>query len=191
MKTHQFIYLTLATSIVLLTGCSSTTPTSKTVQPISNVAVLDVNAQEKQPEYVQPVTLDENCKHNALALDNAARTSRSTAQYLASARLLSNCISDFSHKMPLQLSQNVMQLHALSIFNYIKGGDVSQAKIAFVQFKSAFPGQDLYFNDYTSLIDTATALLEPSTINEQQMVSLNISTQLRDELKRRQYWLNH
>lgn len=191
MKTYQFIYLTLATSISLLTGCSSTTPTNKESQSISNITVVDSNVQEKQLEYVQPVTLDEDCKHNALALDNAARTSSSTAQYLASARLLSNCISDFSHKVPLHLSQDVMQLHALSIFNYIKGGDVSQAKMAFVQFKSAFPGQDLYFNDYTSLIDTATALLEPSKINAQQVVSLNISPQLREELKRRQYWLNH
>jgi len=187
MKTHQFVYLTLATSIALLTGCSSTSSNSDAVQPISNVAVHDVNQAVKPQQY----TLDQDCKHNALALDSAARTSSSTAQYLASARLLSNCISDFSEKVPLQLSQDVMQLHALSIFNYIKGGDISQAKMAFVQFKSSFPGQDLYFNDYTSLIDTATALLEPSSINAQQMVSLNISSQLREELKRRQYWLNH
>jgi len=191
MKTHQFVYLTLATSIALLTGCSSTSSNSDAVQPISNVAVHDVNQAVKPQQYTQQATLDQNCKQNALALDSAARTSSSTAQYLASARLLSNCISDFSDKVPLQLSQDVMQLHALSIFNYIKGGDISQAKMAFVQFKSSFPGQDLYFNDYTSLIDTATALLEPSSINAQQMVSLNISSQLREELKRRQYWLNH
>jgi hypothetical protein len=60
-----------------------------------------------------------------------------------------------------------------------------------MQFKSAFPGQDLYFNDYSSLIDTATALLEPSSINAQKRMSLNISEQLREEVKRRQYWLNH
>jgi hypothetical protein len=105
--------------------------------------------------------------------------------------LLSNCIDDFSLQTPLQISEEVMQLHALSIFNFIKGGDISQAKIAFVQFKTAFPGQDLYFNDYTSLVDTATALLEPSSVNAQKMVSLNISPELREELKRRQHWLNH
>ena len=189
MKTRHFMYIGLITCLVLLTGCSSTTPAPS--QSVVNMPVLDVNEDVTPLEKVELASLDQNCKKNALALDNAARTSNSKAQYLASARLLSNCISDFSHQVPLQVAQEVMQLHALSIFNYIKGGNVSQAKITLMQFKSAFPGQDLYFNDYTSLIDTATALLEPSSINAQKPMSLNISEQLREEIKRRQYWLNH
>jgi hypothetical protein len=155
--------------------------------------VTDAHLERSKIAHIEtrlPV-LDLACKANALALDNAAKISRSTAKYLASAKVMSACIAPFSPVLSINTPQEVMQLHALSVLNYIKGGDVNQAKVALAQFKSTFKQQDLYFSDYTSFTDTATALLAVDSMGEGGVSSLNISTQLKAELKRRQYWMNH
>jgi hypothetical protein len=49
----------------------------------------------------------------------------------------------------------------------------------------------LYFADYSSFFDTATALLEQQTLSRHQLAALNISADLRTEIERHQYWLSH
>ena len=85
----------------------------------------------------------------------------------------------------------VMQLYVASVMNFIKAGELTEASEMLVQFKQQFPKQDFYFANYTSFIDTTDALLEPSNITPQTLATLNISTSLRQELLRKQYWLQH
>jgi len=58
-------------------------------------------------------------------------------------------------------------------------------------FQHKYPHQDLYFANYTSFLDTATAILSSESLTAMQLSTLNISRKLRDEIKRKHYWLNH
>jgi hypothetical protein len=80
---------------------------------------------------------------------------------------------------------------ALSVINFVKGGDIDGAQIALKKTQTKFPNKDLYFADYSSFFDTATALLEQQRLSRHQLAALNISSDLRTEIERHQYWLSH
>lgn len=136
--------------------------------------------------------IDPHCKAQAFDMERHAQATASVPQYLAAARALDNCIPAL---LPDDISddesQYVMQMMAVSTLNYLKGGDVANAQNKLEQFDRRFPQQDLYFRDYTSFRDTANALLFNKELSENQIASLNISRQLRDELERQHYWLSH
>ena len=84
-----------------------------------------------------------------------------------------------------------MKMMVVATLNFIKACDVITATREVNRFKRIYPHQDLYFEDYTSFLDTATALLSTEPLGASQMSSLNISRALRDEIERKHYWLNH
>ena len=65
------------------------------------------------------------------------------------------------------------------------------AHIALQKIQSTFPNKDLYFADYSSFYDTATALLQQQQLSRHQLAALNISADLRTEIERHQFWLSH
>jgi hypothetical protein len=88
-------------------------------------------------------------------------------------------------------ADKALRLMALSVMNFVKGGDIDGAQIALRKTQSKFPDKDLYFADYSSFFDTATALLEQQTLSRHQLAALNISADLRTEIELHQYWLSH
>jgi hypothetical protein len=88
-------------------------------------------------------------------------------------------------------ADKALRLMALSVINLVKGGDIEAAHIALKKAQSKFPNKDLYFADYSSFFDTATALLKQDKLTRHQLSALNISSDLRTEIERHQYWLSH
>jgi hypothetical protein len=84
-------------------------------------------------------------------------------------------------------NQLAMRLNALAVVNFVKSGDLSSAQSAFDGFKVRFVQQDLVFADYTSFVDTATALLQPN-LSARQVAMLNINPTLKSELARKRQW---
>jgi len=133
-----------------------------------------------------------SCKVDAQMMETSAQQTSSTAQYLASARAMDNCVSYAVEQRIIHLNQqDIMQMMAISTFNYIKGGDVISAEKMFVTFKQQFPRKDLYFANNTSFLDTTTALIKGNELSTFELSSLNISSVVRSEIERKNYWLTH
>lgn len=163
---------------LLLSGCSTTQP-QQTPPAVTKITPIPVQ------------TIDAQCRQHAMAIENQANISGASAQYLAAANALISCTDGlhFSRKSPER--QQAMQLNAVSTLNFIKGGDVVKARAMIEKFKRRYPRQDLYFADYTSFLDTSTALLSSESLTAPQLAALNISRRLRDEIERKHYWLSH
>lgn len=138
---------------------------------------------------------DIECQNHAQSIANHAELSASSAQYLAAAKAMNNCVSGalanraYNHGNDHQVV--IMKMMAIATLNFIKSGDVITANREVERFKRTYPNQDLYFEDYTSFLDTATALLSTEPLHSSQLSALNISRVLRDEIERKHYWLNH
>ena len=129
------------------------------------------------------------CRDEALVMDDQARQGGVPARYLASARLLEQCEAELGPEAANLAPEERMRAYALSIQNYLKGGDIAKAQTNFETFKAAFAGHDLYFADGSSFIETMEVLLglrERSAIG--QFSVLNVDGALKGELRRANYW---
>lgn len=154
----------------------------------------DNNLQQVAPsnatQVVKPATeLNGECQQHALAIADNASSTASRAQFLTSARALDHCV--ISDQLANVEKQNRMQMIAISTLNFIKGGDVQKAADQLAMFKRQYPQQDLYFADYTSFVDSTTALLNMDKLSATALTSLNINRKLRAEIERNHYWLSH
>jgi len=165
---------------LVVSGCSSTT--KEAAVPISKISLHDmatVNA----------------CSDHAKNIATHAELVASKAQYLAAANAVSRCIKRallLPNYHDSRMTQGpLMKMMAVATLNFIKAGDVLKATKELDRFRKIYPNQDLYFEDYTSFLDTTTALLSPIRSGTLPMSTLNISRVLRDEIERKHYWLNH
>jgi hypothetical protein len=170
-----------------LSACSSTAEQTLAKTTAQAIAVSDKHALQTKT--------DTSCQDHAKEIANHAESVASTAQYLAAAKAMNNCISTALQQRaynngPAQ-QETIMKMMAVATLNFIKAGDVITAAREVDRFKRVYPQQDLYFADYTSFLDTATALLSTESLGASQISSLNISRVLRDEIERKHYWLNH
>ena len=174
LKTALVLALAITAS-----ACSSTQDNAKQ-QMVTN----------KAPQVETPVQqMNGECQQHALAIADNASTTASRAQYLTSARALDNCVA--AGQVDKADKQNRMQMIAITTLNFIKGGDVQKAAAQLAMFKRQYPQQDLYFADYTSFVDSATALLNMDKLSATALTSLNINRKLRAEIERNHYWLSH
>lgn len=130
--------------------------------------------------------LDYTCLSQVENLKNIKHSTPS--QHIMLADLSLSCLKTTDFPPRHEDTEKAMQLLALSFVNYIKAGDVQTAQTTFLTFKQTFPQQDLLFADYTSFIDTATALLSHQGMSDSTLALLNINANLRDELKRKRIW---
>lgn len=138
------------------------------------------------------VLIDQDCLSQASQMAQAAQTSGANAQYIMAARYMQSCLlQPLPDSLDKSESQSVMQLMANTTLSFIQGGDIVAAQQQLDSFVQIFPNQDLYLPNFTSFVDTATALLSGPRMSVQQLTSLNISRELREELERQQYWLSH
>jgi len=153
---------------------------------------------QQQPSSVVAPARDETvqstflaCKQDALALDASARKQQSSAQYLAAAKTLNQCLLEIdSHRSDIPIDER-MKMHALTVLDYLKGGDVAQARVQLTAFEMSYPNNDLYFDDYTSFVDSFRVLLSNNSTRMANGNPLNINPILKSEQNRRRYWLAH
>ena len=130
-----------------------------------------------------------DCRDQAVELDGQARTSGDPARYLSSAELLERCDLDLGSDASVVPEDERMRAYGLGIQNYIKGGDAGAARRRLERFKQLFAGKDLYYADGSSFRSTMEVLLgqrEQRDFGRYSM--LNVSTALKDEMRRIQYW---
>ena len=117
------------------------------------------------------------------------RTSGDSARYLASARLLERCESELGPDVAGVSKEARMRAYGLTIQNYIKGGDSASARANLDRFKQTFPDRDLYYPDGSSFRETMEVLLgQRDALEFGQFATLNVSTRLKDEMRRVGYW---
>ena len=132
------------------------------------------------------------CRDDALTLDRQARQTGDTAKYLASAKLITTCEADLGPEAAGVAGAERFQAYALSVQNYLKGGDVDAARGNLEQLAAAYPGQDLYYPDGSSFIDTMEVLLGLRADHAVARFSdANVNSALKSEMRRVQYWQTH
>ncbi|MFQ3192908.1 MAG: hypothetical protein ACI936_004062 [Paraglaciecola sp.] len=181
---HAIKVMSVILAAVFISACSSTT-TSEPSLRVSNSAINN----HMNNDYYQ--SIDVACEQQAIEMDGFAQQSGQAAQYLASAKAMLRCVNGIQFPKGHPDSDKGLRLMALSVMNFVKGGDIDGAQIALKKTQSKFPNKDLYFADYSSFFDTAIALLEQQTLSRHQLAALNISIDLRTEIERHQYWLSH
>jgi hypothetical protein len=132
-----------------------------------------------------------DCRSEALALDSSARAERAPAQYRASAQTMEYCVSEIAGNPWGRAGDDAMRLQALAVVNYLKGGDVVAAGAALDTFQVTFDGGDLYLEDYTSFTETIEYLLAQGGDESVTNDTANVSPQLKREIERTRYWLQH
>ncbi|WP_158966441.1 hypothetical protein [Paraglaciecola sp. L3A3] len=165
---------------VVISACSSTQSSAPVVKVIN-----------QQPDYSYYQSIDTACEQQAIEMDGYAQRSGQPAQYLASAKAMLRCVNGIQFPKGHPDTDKGLRLMALSVMNFVKGGDINAASVALRKTQSTFPDRDLYFADYSSFMDTAKALLNQQKMSRQQLAALNISPDLRAEIERNQYWLRH
>ena len=177
---HAVKAISLIFAAAFISACSSTTKSEPSVRVSNN---------DMHNEYFQ--SIDEACEQQATEMDSFAQQSGQAAQYLASAKAMLRCVNGIQFPKGHPDADKGLRLMAMSVMNLVKGGDIDGAHIALKKTQSKFPNKDLYFADYSSFFDTATALLDQQKLSRHQLAALNISTNLRTEIERHQYWLSH
>ncbi|MFT5162025.1 MAG: hypothetical protein ACI9FJ_000593 [Alteromonadaceae bacterium] len=170
---------------ILLSGCNMT-PNFSAFLPDSNDTpepVVQVNDKPDEGAFYQ-------CRDEIVAMDRSAEKNASLAQYLASANAIGGCLDTVTNGHSFITQQQMMQLQALAVLNYLKGGDIGKSREQLAGFKQSFSGRDLYFADKTSFIDTFELLLNDAGHSAQQ-VDLNVNKTLLAEFQRKQYWASH
>lgn len=129
------------------------------------------------------------CRDEAMEFDRQARDGAASARYLASARLIERCEAELGPEAAHLAPEERMRAYALTVQNYMKGGDIAKARANLLTFKTTFPGSDLYYGDGSSFVDTMELLLglrDRDTVG--QFPTVNANATLKAELRRARYW---
>ncbi len=133
----------------------------------------------------------EQCRNQGLQLDSDARARASVGAFRTSADVLGKCADELGKAARSVPAEERMRIHALSIVNYIRGGDVEMARRRFDAFKSAWPDNDLYLAGGVSFIATVETLLgrnESQTFG--RFMALNVTDDVKSEMRRMNHWKN-
>ena len=129
------------------------------------------------------------CVDDALKVADQAKASGQAGGYRTSAKILEKCESDLGPEVNTLAQEERMRNYALGIVNYIKAGDIQQASVNLDKFKAAFDGHDLYMPNGASFIDSVTLLTaKRAEATPQEMVMMNVSSDLRAEIQRVRFW---
>lgn len=169
----------IALVVLAITACQQTVLTSST----PTTSVID-RANE-----MQNLLNFDSCLSNGLEQDAQAAASDERGQYLASAKTLSSCDSKLRDSASLVATEKRMQAKALTVQNFIKGGDIQAARLALTDFETSFNSADLIYADGSSFTDTMRALLYRFDDRvSYKLASLNARRKVKDEVRRAWYW---
>ena len=173
-------FLASVTGIALLTACGPVT-TAQNKTPTASVVDRAID--------MQAAIAFKDCATEGKAQDIAASAGRDQALYLSSADMLMSCVTALGGSEMLIDKREQMQVTALAVQNYLKGGDVAQSRLALGGFQTRFGSSDLIFTDGSSFTDTMHALLFQHERPEQFALStLNARPIVKDEIRRSWYW---
>ena len=128
------------------------------------------------------------CHEEAILLDAQARKSASAARYIASAKALEACEANLDNADTVAPDER-MKSYAVSVQNYLKGGDVAAARRNLDRFKTAFGGKDLFYPDGSSFSETMEILLGLAEKSAAGAYSIaNVSSAVKGEVRRVRYW---
>ena len=169
----------IALGVLGITACQQTVLTAST----PTTSVID-RANE-----MQNLLNFDSCLSNGLEQDAQAAASDERGQYLASAKTLSSCDSKLRDTASLVATKKRMQAKALTVQNFIKGGDIQAARLALTDFETSFNSADLIYADGSSFTDTMRALLYRFDDRvSYKLASLNARRKVKDEVRRAWYW---
>lgn len=172
--------ITLTAGLLLISACSLSAQT----KPMEGIGFREARFQE-----ISALREYRKCRDDGFVLDTKARSSGSTGQYLASARLLEKCETELGPEAANLALDERMRAYALGIQNYIKGGDLETAARNLERFKKTFTGKDLYFTSGTSFVETMGSILGQKNPNEfGNFAALNVNDDLKSEMRRLRYW---
>ena len=142
----------------------------------------------QQPQYEEIAGMREYraCVDESMLLDQIAQDVNMAARYLASARLMEKCENEFNADALNVGKEERLRAGALSVQNYLKGGDVVSAQARLDWLKHEFPNSDLYFEDGSSFIETMDVLLNSDS--NSAVALANVSSEVRAEVRRISYW---
>ncbi|MEK9569289.1 MAG: hypothetical protein VW124_09795 [Paracoccaceae bacterium] len=131
------------------------------------------------------------CRDEGLTFSKQARAVGNPGGYLTSARVLESCEAKLEPAGTQIEVDERMRTYALSIQNYLKGGDIARAQKSLRNFKRAFKGHDLYYPDGSSFVTTIDALLgQKNKTSFGQFSALNINPTVKSEMRRMFHWKN-
>ena len=169
----------IALGVLGITACQQTVLTAST----PTTSVID-RANE-----MQNLLNFDSCLSNGLEQDAQAAASDERGQYLASAKTLSSCDSKLRDSASLVATEKRMQAKALTVQNFIKGGNIQAARLALTDFETSFNSADLIYADGSSFTDTMRALLYRFDDRvSYKLASLNARRKVKDEVRRAWYW---
>lgn len=148
-----------------------------------------VDYRQDRFEQVSALQDFRKCRDRALKLDRQARESGNRGQFLASAKLLDDCRSNLEHKAANAAKPERIRAMALTIQNYVKGGDPAAAAKRLKSFRATFPNKDLYLANGASFTATMSAILGQTDDSQLGRLStLNTAGVVKDELRRMRHW---
>jgi len=172
--------MTSVAAIALMSACSPLT-TAQAPGPSTNVI--------ERAKDMQAVLAFNECAEDGKMKDIAAASAQEQALYLSSADTLTGCEGALGEAVQLIDQRDRMQISALAVQNYLKGGDVAKARLALDEFQARFGPDDLIYADGSSFADTMHALLFQHAQREQLALStLNAKPGVKDEIRRAWYW---
>ena len=149
----------------------------------------DLEFRQERFDEVMRIESFQACKSEALGLDQQARSRDSAGAYLTSAKVMEKCETELAGSTRGIPEDDRMRLSALSTVNYLKGGDAEQARRSLDTFKANFPGQDLYFSDGASFIETAELLMgRYQVVGFGEFTMMNVNTDVKNEMRRLTHW---
>ena len=127
------------------------------------------------------------CRKTAFALDKDAGAD--APRFLASAKKFESCELMLADAGSIIDRDMRMKAIAMGVQNYIKGGDLANARTMLAQFEQIADGADLLYPDSTSFFASMNVLLNaPYNKNALQLASQNAKGKIKDEIRRAWYW---
>jgi hypothetical protein len=175
--------MSITSFAALLTACQ----TSTAFKPAEHI---DFRAERF--EELRLVAAFNDCKNEGIEFDRGAQESKDFSLHLASAEKLLSCHFELDGKINLVDQEQNMKVVALSTQNFVKGGSIERARVAFDIFKSSFGGHDLIYPDGTSFTQTISLILEKSKSSSQiSLASTNARPKLKKEIRRAWHWMTN
>jgi len=183
-KLHRtgFRTATLGLALLAVTACSMNSGANPGA---------DLEFRQERFDEVMRIESFQSCKNEALGLDQQARSRDSAGAYLTSAKVMQKCEMELSGSSRGIPENDRMHLSALATINFLKGGDTEEARRSLDTFKALFPGQDLYFSDGASFIETADLLMgRYQNVGFGAFTLMNVNTDVKNEMRRLTHWAN-
>lgn len=175
---------------LLLVACATAPKAPLTIDQLSGKQQIEEKQAAAASNAIEQFVY---CKKDGMLLDKSAHETKSSAQYAASAQTLDQCLADIDEYRDItpvasvEFTEQRMKVHALTVLNYLKAGNIKQAKLQLRSFELSYPGRDLYFSDYTSFVDSLSLLLGIDTF-ENRRKAFNVNPTLASEVSRYRYW---